>query len=218
MVSTPVVFGIQTMLNDMIDISRIEAIKYTHQISKILLHRCPDQENAKLFIRQQAKGLTPRERWEHNVSEIQTPGWLGLSLRPILWIGGRQNKKGISWVSAFSLDFIEAVQVECGPSIAYVLCNSGPNSEPPTPLQIFSEAIMQILQVHTGILTIPQNISKLSLPRFEDIRDSPEIAFKLLADIFSIVNERCRRENTETFLLIDRIDILLSVESTHGKR
>jgi hypothetical protein len=218
MVCTPVESEMQAILNDMTDISQIEAINYTHQISKMLLNRCIDQGNAKLLIRQQLKGLAPRERWENNVSEIQAPGWLGRNPRPILWIGGRQNKKSISWVSSFSLDFIEAIKVDRATSIAYVLCNGGPDSEPPTPLQIFTEAILQTLQAQSAILTTPQNLSRLPLQRFEDIHDSPETAYKILADILKMVNEKCRREHTETFLLIDRVDIPLSTENAPGKR
>ena len=88
--------------------------------------------------------------------------------------------------------------------IAYIVCNGGFDSSPPTPLQIFSGAMIQTLQVNPEILTIPQNISKLTLQGFEDIHDSPEMAFKLLADILQMANEKCRHENTEMFLLIDR--------------
>jgi hypothetical protein len=197
-------------LNDLTDIAKIEAIKYTHQISKILSHKCLNQEDGKRLIHQQAKELTPRERWENNLSEIQAPGWLIRSPRPILWIGGRQNKRGISWVSSFSLDFIEAVEIERATSIAYVLCQNGSDAEPPTPVHVFIEAILQILKVHPDILTVPTNVEKLSFQRFENIGDSPETAFQVLVDILRMVNDKCQRENMETFLLIDRVDIALS--------
>lgn len=217
-VSMPVESGILTILRDMLDISQIEAIKYTHQISNILYHRCLNQEIPKLLIRQQSKGLAPRERWEHNVSEIQAPSWLVGTYRPLLWIGGRQNQKCISWVSSFSLDFIEAIQMNRAATIVYVLCNSGPDSESPTPLQIFSEVILQILQVQPEILTMPQNLLRLPLQRFEDIRESPEMAYKILADILQMVDEKCRLEGTEMFLLIDRVDIPLSARNTPSRR
>jgi hypothetical protein len=162
----------------MIDMAKIEAIKYAHQISGTLVHRCPDQEFARLLIARQAEELTPREQWENNMSLIQAPGWLECSPRPILCIGGRQNKKGMSLVSSFCLDFMEAIEMERAASIISVLCNSGPDSRPPTPLRIFSEAVFQTLQAHPGILTVPENIAKLSIQRFDDIQDSPEAAYK----------------------------------------
>lgn len=197
-----------------IDIAKTEAIKYTHQISKLLSQNHCDQETRRRLIHQQAKKLTPRERWENNVSEIQAPGWVSRNPRPMLWIGGRQNKIGISWVSSFSLDFIEAVEMERATSIAYVLCNKGSDEEPPTPAHIFTEAIVQLLKVHRDILTVPRNLEQLSLQRFEEIGESPETAFQVLVDILRMVNEKCQRVNTETFLLIDRIDISLSRQSS----
>jgi hypothetical protein len=200
----------QAALTGMTDIAQIEAIKYAHQISKALSHKRLDQENGRNLIQQQAKKLTPRERWEHNVSEIQAPGWLGRNPRPMLWIGGRQNKFGISWVSSFSLDFIEAVEMERATPIVYVLCSKGPEEEPPAPVHIFTEAILQMLKVHRDILTVPRNLEQLSLQRFEEIGGSPEAAFQILVDILRMVNEKCQRENTEAFLLVDRVDVALS--------
>jgi hypothetical protein len=196
------------------DIAQIEATKYTHQIWKALSHKRLDQENGRRLIHQQAKELTPRERWEYNVSKIQAPGWLACRPRPMLRIGGRQSKRGISWVSSFSLDFVEAVEIERATSIAYVLCNNGSNEEPPTPVHIFTEAILQLLKVHVDVLTVPRNLEQLSLQRLEDIGDSPETAYQILVDILKMVNEKCKRENAETFLLIDRVDISLSRQNS----
>lgn len=160
----------------MTDVAQIEAIKYTHQIAKILSYKRIDQGKGRLLIHKQAKELTPRENSE-NVSEIQAPGWLGRNPRPILWIGGRQNEKGASWVSSFAIDFIEAVEMERATGIAYVLYNKGSDEEPPTPVHIFTETILQLLKVHADILAAPKNLEQLSLQRFEDVADSPETVF-----------------------------------------
>ena len=75
--------------------SRIEAVKYTHQLSKALLPASYDIPDAQIFICKQEVVLAPRERWENNVSEIQAPGWPGRDPRLIQWIGGRQNHRGV---------------------------------------------------------------------------------------------------------------------------
>jgi hypothetical protein len=74
----------ELLLNNMTDVAQIEAIKYTHQIAKILSYKWIDQGKGRLLIHKQAKELTPWENSENNVSEIQAPGWLGRNPRPIL--------------------------------------------------------------------------------------------------------------------------------------
>jgi hypothetical protein len=67
--------------------------------------------------------------------------------------------------------------MERATGIAYVLCNKGSDEEPPTPVHIFTETILQLLKVHADILAAPKNLEQLSLQRFEDVGDSPKTVF-----------------------------------------
>jgi hypothetical protein len=206
-------------INDFVEGStRFEAIKYTQHISATLLPVPYDLSGDKLFIRQEETSLAPRERWENNVSEIQAPEWLKREPRPMLWIGGRQNRRGVSWVSSFSLDVFEALEMERCLHIAFVLCNGGTDRGRPTPLLIFKRTIVQLLKAYPEIVISPENLEKLSLQRFEQAKDSPEAAYKILADVLEMVDDQCRRDKKEIFLLIDRVDIILFAENSHGKQ
>lgn len=200
------------------DHTRFETIRYTQQISTILFPDLIDLESEKAFIRQQENALAPKERWENHTSEIQFPGWVKRDPRPILWIGGRQNRRDVSWVSSFALDVIEALEIERSADVASVLCNKGSNLEQPTPLFIFKRMIIQLLQGHPDIVSMPKNLILLPLQRFEQIEKSPEAAYKVLADVLRMIDERNNVESREIFLVIDRIDICLGRENEQGRK
>lgn len=178
----------------------------------------PSPESETVSIRQQETLLAPRERWDANVSEIQAPGWLSKSPRPILWIGGRQNRRGVSWVSSFALDLIDALQMERSVEVVYTLCSGGEEGPMTHPLDIFKRAILQLLKSHPELVLASENLDKMSLQRFKAIGDSAEKAYKVLADILKMVNAKCRRNGKELFLVIDRVDIVLTRENALGRQ
>ncbi|KAF8851788.1 hypothetical protein BDZ45DRAFT_750284 [Acephala macrosclerotiorum] len=61
----------------------------------------------------------------------------------------------------------------------------------------------------------PQNLEKLFLERFQAPGQSPEDAYKVLADILKIVDAQCQREAKELFLLIDRALRILVTSQLH---
>ena len=186
--------------------SHLDAIKYTHQLSRSLLPKAFEIPDPKLHINNEEVALAPRERWENNVSQIQAPGWIDRDPRPLLWIGGKQNRRGASWVSSFSIDLVQASELEPGVEIAYVSCNTGDAKEKQVPVLLFKKLILQLLKKYPEVLSSPEYLENLSIERFEHVRDSPEKAFKILSDILNMVDLCCQPERKETFLLIDRVD------------
>lgn len=152
--------------------------------------------------------LAPRERWDANVSEIQAPGWLSQNPRPILWIGGRQNRRGVTWVSSFSLDLIEALEMERRVEVIPIICGGSEQALPLSPPIVFKYLIIQLLKAYPDIVLLPNNLARLSLQRFQTVGESPEAAYRILADVLQMVDQQSQRDGKETFLLLDRIDVV----------
>lgn len=198
--------------------SNFAAILHVQNLCEILFPIAPSPESEVVSIRQQETLLAPRERWDANVSEIQAPGWLSKSPRPILWIGGRQNRRGVSWVSSFALDLIDALEMERSVDVVYTLCSGGEKGPMTRPIDIFKRAILQLLKAYPELVLAPENLDKMSMQRFKAISDSPEVAFKVLADILKMVDAKCQRSGKELFLLLDRVDIVLMRENALGRQ
>lgn len=157
--------------------------------------------------------LAPKEHWQNHISQIQFPGWLNHASRPILWIGGKENRRGFSWVSSFSLDLIEALEMEPSVTIAYILCEAGPDESRFSPLNIFKNILIQVLNANPDILHNPQNFFALPLPIFEQVGESTDaaVAFRLLGKFLKMVDELFARSRRELFILIDRVDVVLGM-------
>ena len=179
-------------------------------LSALLLPDPPSLERETLLIRQQEGLLAARERWDSNISEIQAPGRLARSPRPILRIGGRQNRRGVSWVSRFTLDLVEALEMEGGVQVMIMLYDGGQEEVVQGALSVFKWTILQLLKTCPEVVLVPQNLEKLSLQRFQTVGQSPDAAYKILADILKIVDAHYQREGKEVFLLIDRVDMVLT--------
>ena len=192
--------------------TRFSATLHIQNLNAILIPSPPRLESELLFIRQQETLLAQRECWESNISEIQAPGWLLKSPRPILWIGGRKNRRGVTWVSSFTLDLVEALQMESSTQVVYILCNSGNEDGSIGPLQIFKRLIVNLLNAYPETVLVPENLNDLSLQRFRGVGESPEVAYKLLADILMMVDMQCQRNGQELFVLVDRVDMVLRME------
>ena len=198
--------------------SRFSAILHTQQLSAILFPNPPSFDQETLVVRQQETLLAPRERWEANVSEIQAPGWLSQSPRPILWIGGRQNKRGVSWVSSFTLDLAEAMEMERGVQLIHTLCNGGQADFSVGILGVFNRATVQLLKAYPEIVLIPKNLDKLSVQRFQGVGESPEAAYKVLVDVLKMIDTQCQQDRKELFWVIDRVDMVLVKENSQAKQ
>ena len=201
--------------------SRLEAIRYTHELSSAILqapYDICDFKQTEHFVRKQEALLATSERWENNVSKIQAPGWLDQDPRPMLWIGGRQNNRGVSWVSSFSMDFVQAIELEQGIEITYIFCADGRAEESQTPLRIFNSLTLQLLKSYPDILSVPENLENLSIERFKQVGGLPDRAFKNLSDVLAMVDENCQQKQMETFILIDRVDICLDGQDSENKR
>ncbi|KUJ16653.1 uncharacterized protein LY89DRAFT_782878 [Mollisia scopiformis] len=190
------------------------AIQHAQSLSAILFPHLPSLEDQMISIRQRETLLAPREHWMSNVSEIQAPGWLSHSPRPLLWIGGRRNRRGISWVSSFTLDVVEALKMEPSVKVVYTLCD---NAALMSQLIVFKHLIVQLLRAYPEILLVPENLNDLPVQRLAGIGDSTELAYRVLADIIRMVNQQCHRDGKEVFLLIDRVDVVLTMEDSKGK-
>ena len=166
-----------------------------------------------LIKQQQQQALSPKDRWENNVSYIQFPGWAKRDPRPILWIGGRQNKRGVSWVSSFAIDLIEALDMERGIDTACVLCSSSRTEKLVTPLNIFKQIIIQLLMAQPDIVANPANLKILTIQRFDRAKNSPEAAYSILTFVLRMIDEAASHKNREIFLIIDRIDLCLARET-----
>ncbi|KAH8593769.1 hypothetical protein B0O99DRAFT_626112 [Bisporella sp. PMI_857] len=108
--------------------------------------------------------------------------------------------------------------MERGVKVVYALCNSGQEGVPTRPLHVFKRVILQLLKAYPDLVLVPENIEKLSLQRFEAVKESPEAAYSILADVLKMVNIECLRDRKELFLLIDRVDVVLARENTHGRQ
>jgi hypothetical protein len=194
------------------------AIQYVQSLSAILFPNPPSLELGILFLRQQEALLATRELWDSNISEIQALDWLTQSPRPILWIGGRQNRRGVSWVSSFSLDLVEALEMERAVQVIFMLCDGGQEDTVQGSLGVFKWLVLQLLKSHPEVVLRPQNLEKLSLQRFQAAGQSPEAVYKILADILQMVDAQCQREGKELFLLIDRVDMVLTKMNTRDKQ
>lgn len=100
----------------------------------------------------------------------------------------------------------------------YTLWSGGEEGPMTRPLDIFKRAILQLLKANPELVLAPENLDKLSLQRFKAISDSPEAAYKVLADILKMVEAKCQRDGKEMFLLIDRVDIVLMRENALGRQ
>jgi hypothetical protein len=116
----------------------------------------------------------------------------------------------VSWVSSFTLDLVEALEMEHGVQVLFTLCDGGQETLTQGPLSLFKWVVLQLLKRYPDIVLEPQNLEKLSLQRFQAVGESPEAAYKILVDILKMVDAQCQREGKEVFLLIDRVDMVLA--------
>jgi hypothetical protein len=191
-----------------------EAVKYISELSAIFSISLDGIEHQTTLLKQQQqKGLAPRERWENNALDIDFPSWAKRNPRPILWIGGQQNNRGVSWVSSFAIDLVDALSTERDIDTAFVLCSNGDAEDTIKPLTIIKQIIIQLLMAHLDIVASPENVKVLSIQRFERAENSPQAAFILLSSILGMLEDADVHRNREIFLVIDRIDICLTPET-----
>jgi hypothetical protein len=124
----------------------------------------------------------------------------------------------VSWVSSFTLDLAEALEMERSVQVVYVLCNRGQENIPIGPLHVFERAIVEMLKAYPELVLVPENLDKLSVQRFQAVRESPEAAYKILVDILKMVDVWCQKDRKELFLLIDRVDVVLMKENAQGRQ
>jgi hypothetical protein len=184
-----------------------EALKYINEIAAILAPATSDPSSAPTRDRERLQDLAPKEQWETFASEIQFPDWARNQRPPILWVGGKQNKRGVCWVSSLALDLIEALEAERGIDLAYVLCNHGGEHEPLTPQAIFNTAIVQLLKARPDIVFERQFMDLLPLQVLKEASHSTQVAYVALASLIKIVGELSLVDNRETFIVVDRIDM-----------
>ena len=88
-----------------------------------------DPQAEKYFNDTQRIHLPARDNWEYHPSLIQFPSWEQQSPRPLYWISGPESGPGVSWVSSFSVDLIDALSVNESLIAAYVFCCNGNEGE-----------------------------------------------------------------------------------------
>ena len=168
-------------------------------------------------MEEQQRGLTPKEQWDNHLDEIHFPGWLQCEPRPILWIGGKQNRRGASWVSSFSKDVIEALELEKNIDLAYIIFNGGSDQERLTPLTIFKRVLVQLLQAHPEIVLASNNLNLLSVQAFQHAGTRTETVYEMLKHLLGMIERQPSHENQEIFLIIDRIDLCLEDETAQSR-
>lgn len=124
----------------------------------------------------------------------------------------------MSWVSSFALDLVEALEMERGAQVVYTLCNGDQKDVRMSPLIVFERVITQLLKAFPELVIVPENLDRLSLQRFHAVKESPEAAYKILADILKMIDAKCQLERKEMFLLIDRVDVVLMKENSQGRQ
>jgi hypothetical protein len=158
----------------------------------------------------QRKHLAERDQWEYHSSQIQFPAWEILTPRPLLWLSGPERSPGISWVSSFSVDLIDALSAGENFVSAYIFCSSDNTELNLTPVEILQRLIISIL------LSFPQitisHISLLSIRRFQEVGQSGFKAWELLKEILEIVQDIMVEKSQELYIIIDRLDLCTSDE------
>lgn len=170
-----------------------------------------DAQLEKSFNDAQRIYLAPRDQWEYHPSQIQFPSWEVLSPRPLLWLSGPERASGISWVSSFSVDLIDALSASSNFVSAYIFCSNENDDFVLTPLAILQRLITSILESFPQI-TI-SHISTLSLRRFQQVHNSGFKAWDLLVEILEIVQDVMVEKAQELYIIIDRLDLAMSDET-----
>jgi hypothetical protein len=191
-------------LTPSIEMRTHEALKYINEIAAILAPTTSDPSSAPTRDRERLQDLAPKEQWETFASEIQFPDWARTQRPPILWVGGKQNKRGACWVSSLALDLIEALEAERGIDLAYVLCDHGGEHEPLTPRAILNMAIVQLLKARPDIVFERQFMDLLPFQMLKEASHSTQVAYVALASLLKIVG---LDDNREIFIVVDRIDM-----------
>lgn len=93
----------------------------------------------------------------------------------------------------------------------------GPTAERLTPLLIFKRFLIQLLSGHPEIVSSPENLRLLSEQTFEQMGDSAEDTYELLAEVLKMVGKAGSPHSLQIFLIVDRVDICLGAENGQGK-
>lgn len=84
--------------------------------------------------------------------------------------------------------------MEQGVQVMFMLCKGGHEEVAPGALNVFKWTILQLLKTYPEVVLVPQNLEKLFLQRLQAVGQSPEAAYKILADILKMVDAHCQRE------------------------
>jgi len=108
--------------------------------------------------------------------------------------------------------------MERGVQLIHTLCNGEQEGVPVGILSVFNRTTVQLLKAYPEIVLVPENLDKLSVQRFQDVRQSPEAAYKVLVDVLKMVDSQCQQERKELFWVIDRVDIVLVKENSQARQ
>jgi hypothetical protein len=114
-------------------------------------------------------------------------------------------------VSSFSCDLIDALSAGGNFVSAYIFCSNENEDFILTPLTILKRLIVSILSSFPQI-TI-SHISNLSLQRFQEVGSSAFAAWELLKEILEIVQDVMVEKAQELYIIIDRLDLVVSDET-----
>lgn len=182
-----------------------KATSRAQKLSSIFKLPYYDPQAEKVYNDIQRIHLAPRDQWEDHPSRIGFPSWEILSPRPLLWLSGPEQAPGVSWVSAFSVDLINALSAGENFVCVYMFCSNENEELVLKPTTIVQRLISSIL------LAFPQitisHIALLSAQRFQRVGDDGLQAWSLLVEILEVVQDICLEKRQELYLIIDRLDL-----------
>ncbi|KAI9745898.1 MAG: hypothetical protein M1818_000579 [Claussenomyces sp. TS43310] len=193
-------------------ITALARYKAMHRCQKLCDILWPERYNPgqeKDFNSRERIHLAPRDQWEYHASAIQFPEWQQQDPRPLFWISGPESAEGLSWVSSFSVDLIDALAINESLATTYVFCRNGWD-QLWTPALVLKRMIAQVLEAFHQIVI--DHVSVLSTRRFRDLGDNAWEAWDLFCDILGILQDIMTQRGSELYIVIDRLDLCKTID------
>ena len=152
-----------------------------------------EQDDDPALLSRQDFHLSPKDQWENNGILEHLTAWSASGSNSLIWIGGSSGNQD-SWVTDFSLDMIQAFQVQSS-TLLYALCNNLSSARFFTPCTLVTSLIVRLLCAHPNLAY--QNPELCNQHRFAHGK-----TFKQLWTIFMTLAVQV----PELFIVVDRIE------------
>ena len=176
-----------------LDFYEIEAFKYSLLCQDSLSPDELEQDDDPTQLSRQDFHLSPKDQWENNGILEHLITWSASGRTSLLWIGGSSGNQD-SWVTDFSLDMIQAFQIQ-SPTLLYALCDNLSSARFFTSRTLVRSLIIRLLNIHPNLAY--QNPDLCNQRRFARAK-----TFKQLWNIFSALAIQV----PELFIMVDRVE------------